>query len=127
MAALMPMSPVQTAPFCASAAEHDDADRECRIQSLRGLGTMGAVAYTSGRFKGMDPCAVAALPICPPLKSGASSTLTFPVPTTTEEQLPAPAGEPNYLVWGGLLLLVLGGGGYAYYRAQKKAKKGGRR
>lgn len=107
-------------PSCATKAQHDKAVASCESLQVKGLG-----AAAVDPFANVHPCIVKALPICPTLRA-MTPKITFTPPTVADEPTPTDSeepegeGEPNYVMWGGLLLLLVAGGGYVAYKATRK-------
>ena len=141
-----PAAAPSTAPTCLSQADHDQAVKDCS-QSIKGLGGLGL--YSSGPYAGLDPCALARLPICvqrmvsmtaapaprpasvmPKGSLVASTAPATTAPPATYAPIPAMVSSPAPAAPGGwsattvgLAALVLAGGGYLAYRTFRKPKR----
>jgi hypothetical protein len=140
----------QAAPkvACITPMEKVQADADCRIADVKGLGALGFhYGPYHPRFPGLDACAVARMPVCPPAArpsiDATALTRTAVTPTSTSTSMtlspallkamrpsvvavpppPMPVPEKKAFLGlgvGGLLALLAVGGGGAYLLLRKK-------
>lgn len=150
---MAPLTASKMVPSCITAAEKAQAELDCRIPDVKGLGfTYGP---QSARFAGMDACAVSRLPVCQsavPVLTRATTPVRTPSTVTVSAFMPPPPPPPPQVLKplpadvfkippppqvvpsppetkkfglgiGGILLLVAVAGGGAYLVMRKKKGK----